>query len=540
MRSHLSRTLLVVLALVCVAVWCACPALAQTRTYSVQHSFNITPGGNIRPWVTGSYYDYGFVNQVGAIATNTTFGTVTVRPGGINQTFGVITWPPLPSQVQANSTVIVQPFGIGTPVTGSTRSWGSITVSGQHPVIADAQSTTTVTVVGRARLRSGRIVWLPAITDSTQGGTRWNNDPVMFRVKDMQTGQIVDETAVNIRTTITGNGSVSWEAGTLNVNGLDAESLSIEATVGGPHVEQSGNMMLQIIGGLVAFSDDNGIFDGVLPPIGMPGTFMVPIIPSIILDYNLGDFNGHPLEVYVHMGGGAGEPFPPQYVDNLLDVKELPDDTQVHITKPKVVTTPSGAYIDGRIYIEEPTRASGVPTRAWAICVHPNGLGPFSQNDQVELSGYVRTDPFSTERYLDLSAIDSQAPGLVPFRKLAMGNKAAAITDETAGIDLSGYYVTVWGKITYREAHGRYIYIDDCSGLSDGSLGAGPLDTDVEHKGLRVVLDAQTVPIAVPAGADYAVVSGPRGMADGGVPCVLPINPDVVSFFDVWPGGDDQ
>ena len=537
MNSRMLRALLALAVVASVASLCACPALAQQRNYDVRHSFTVTPGGNMRPWVGGMYQAFVFVNQSGGMWTNFLSGFVTIRPAGFNQSYQ-LKIPPKPSEAEANATIQVNPYGVGTPVTGSTRSNGYALIAGGHPPLAaSAQSSASVIVCGRQRLRNGRIWWFPAFTDGTMGSAAVSmpagrsKDPIMLRVKDMETGEVVTETPVDINTTIVGDGSISWEEGVLNVNGLESESLTIEASVGSPSVEEEGSLFLWIVGGIIAYSYDDGIFEGVLPPMGMLGKFMSPIINPIALTYNLGDFNGHPLSVFIHLGGGGMQDFPPQYVDNIRDVRDLPDDVEVHMIEPKVVTVATGTFTDGRIYIEEPTRASGICARPG-----PSVTGPFSRGDRIEFWGYTRTDPFSGERYVDLAGIDSQTPGLA-IGPVGMTNKTAVADETTGGIDVSGLLVTVWGKITYREPHGRYIYLDDGCGLQDGTL-----DDDgglaLPLIGLRVVLDEQTVPIAVPPGADYARVTGLRGMADGTVPCVVPVNPDVVSFFDIWPGGE--
>ena len=536
MSSRMFRALLALALVAGVASWCACPVAAQQRSYDVRHTFNVTPGGNMRPWVGGVYMDFAFVNQTGWTNSASAFGWVRIPAAGFNRSYQAKVWP-MPSEAEANSVFQVNPYGVGTPVFGSIRSHGFAKIlGGPPPVAAQSSSTTSVIVVGRQRLRNGRILWWPAFTDTATGNATVATpgrakDPIMLRVKDMETGEVFDETPVDINTTIVGDGSISWEEGVLNVNGLESESLTIEASVGSPSVEEEGSLFLWIVGGIIAYSYDDGIFEGVLPPMGMLGKFMSPIINPIALTYNLGDFNGHPLSVFIHLGGGGMQDFPPQYVDNIRDVRDLPDDVEVHMIEPKVVTVATGTFTDGRIYIEEPTRASGICARPG-----PSVTGPFSRGDRIEFWGYTRTDPFSGERYVDLAGIDSQTPGLA-IGPVGMTNKTAVADETTGGIDVSGLLVTVWGKITYREPHGRYIYLDDGCGLQDGTL-----DDDgglaLPLIGLRVVLDEQTVPIAVPPGADYARVTGLRGMADGTVPCVVPVNPDVVSFFDIWPGGE--
>ena len=538
MSSRMFRALLALALIAGVANWCACPALAQQSTYDIRHTFNVTPGGNMRPWVGGMYQGFVFVNQSGGMWTNFLSGFVRIPPAGFNQTYQ-LKIPPKPSEAEANATIQVGPYGVGTPVLGSIRSNGFAKIAGGHPPLAaSAQSSASVIVCGRQRLRNGRIWWFPAFTDGVMGSAAASmprgrsKDPVMLRAKDMETGEVFDETPVSITTSILGDGAISWEEGVLDVNGLESNSLVIEAHVGSPHVEEAGSLFLVIVGGIVTMSYDDGMFEGVLPPAGALGKFVAVIANPIALTYNLGDFKGHPLEVFVHFGGGGMQDFPPQYVDNIRDVRDLPDDVEVHITEPKVVTAASGTFTNGKIYIEEPTRASG-------ICVRP-GLGvpgAFSRGDRVRLWGYTRTDPFSGERYVDLAGIDSQSPSLLPIKPLGMTNKTAVADETTGGIDVAGMLVTVWGKITYRAPHDRYIYIDDGSGLQDGTLDSdGGLALPLI--GLRVVLDEQTSPILVPPLADYARVTGLRGMADGVVPCVGPRDTVDASFFDIWPGGE--
>ena len=105
----------------------------------------------------------------------------------------------------------------------------------------------------------------------------------------------------------------------------------------------------------------------------------------------------------------------------------------------------------------------------------------------------MRTDS-NGERYVEATSIDS----------LMSGDELGALGMNNTGFarGVTGLLVRTWGDVTYAAYDGSYIYVDDGSGLDDGS---GEI-------GVRVLLDGLNTPIAdVPDVNDYVGVTGPAG-----------------------------
>lgn len=71
-----------------------------------------------------------------------------------------------------------------------------------------------------------------------------------------------------------------------------------------------------------------------------------------------------------------------------------------------------------------------------------------------------------------------------------------------------GLLVKTWGKVTWVDATAQYFYVDDGSGLSDGTRRT---DNNLLVFGVRVSygnLAADAVPVSVPSERDIAVVTG--------------------------------
>ncbi|MHB9036530.1 MAG: carboxypeptidase regulatory-like domain-containing protein [Armatimonadota bacterium] len=146
----------------------------------------------------------------------------------------------------------------------------------------------------------------------------------------------------------------------------------------------------------------------------------------------------------------------------LSDLKSLADGSRVKLTEAKVATVNSATFSDGSYYIEEPNRFFGIK-------VVPNAANPaVLLGDRIGLIGVVGTDT-NNERFIGLQSVTGQAAG-DPLNTLGVANKS---TVAAAGASVSGMLVRVWGKVTYKDPNGLYIYIDDGSGLNDGSGQTG-------------------------------------------------------------------
>lgn len=171
--------------------------------------------------------------------------------------------------------------------------------------------------------------------------------------------------------------------------------------------------------------------------------------------------------------------------------KTLPDDTV--LPKPivgvvsTIVSDPLLGYVS---YVEDINRISG-------IIVDSQGV----TGQIVQVTGTIKSKA-SGERYISGSILSPTGPGQV-VSPLAMNNKFAA---SKSGLDTDGIMATVLGSVTnkgYDDYGNPYVYIDDGSGLKDGTVDS----TGNQNIGLRV---KTTYPEYFEIG-DYWGITGPIG-----------------------------
>ncbi len=141
-----------------------------------------------------------------------------------------------------------------------------------------------------------------------------------------------------------------------------------------------------------------------------------------------------------------------------------------------VVTAVSGEGSARRIYIQSPDRSGGI-----GVLTSEN----VSENDSALIDGTLVT--VDGERLLQASAVHILGVS-EPARALSMGNKAlgggacglqSAVVDNAASNQVSprlnnvGLLVTTWGRVSFVSADGLFFYLDDGSGISDGSGHTG-------------------------------------------------------------------
>ena len=523
-----------VLCLIICTVATLAPAWGQANvTYDVTHNLSVSPAGNPAIQVWGSYLATVAVSNPSGRASRTNTGRVQIQSGTLrlwNAHAG-----PIPSEGDANARWQIN-FGLGGPVSGFARSNGWASARPPTPSSALSQASVGIMVFARQQLPNGQIIWNPILNDWTQGmGTAVNTtpnrrvDPIVFRVKDLVTGDVVNGTLLDIKYVIDGDGSLSWEKGILSMDASQAASATFHINMTSPYIPlpQQGYLDLVITNNIITQSDDDGIFDGLLPPVGTPGAFDMALSNNLVMDYNFGDFQGHPVDAYLYLGGGADNVMPLQLVSNIAEIKSLPLDTEVEFIEPKVATNDDSAYEDSSIYIEEETRASGV--RCYRVLNQIMATGsPVLAGNRVRMHGFVRNDVINDERYLEITKVLSNDPGL-QLGPLGMSNKS--IPHVSGPLDAAGLLVKTWGRITFREPHGWYVYVDDGAGLHDGTV---EMDGTV-NTGIRVVLDEQAAPIAIPPEVNYITVTGAAGRTSGWIPCIRPASQSDIQFQVIAP-----
>lgn len=130
-----------------------------------------------------------------------------------------------------------------------------------------------------------------------------------------------------------------------------------------------------------------------------------------------------------------------------------------------------------RIYIEETNRTNGIGIATTT---------PVSLGDEVQVVGTTATS--DGERILNATSVTVVRSGIILPGKLgvigrglgggAFGRQGAVIdnagsNDYAEGLSNIGILVRVWGRVTYVDPSGAFFYLDDGSGVSDGSGWTG-------------------------------------------------------------------
>ncbi len=196
----------------------------------------------------------------------------------------------------------------------------------------------------------------------------------------------------------------------------------------------------------------------------------------------------------------------PTMVGNLSECDGLPTGTLVKTVAAKVITSPTfGAMPGNMVYLEDEDRTSGIKAIA------PSTLGTLALGDRIIVTGRTGMDS-NGERYIAATDFSDHSTG-TPLGALGLSGKALGLSQTPKGI-----LVTIWGRVTYADPNGAYVYIDDGSGIRDGT----------GKTGMMVTLDDSSITKTV-GETDYVVVTGLLGRAMNGtisVPAVRPRTDD--------------
>jgi len=178
-------------------------------------------------------------------------------------------------------------------------------------------------------------------------------------------------------------------------------------------------------------------------------------------------------------------------VERIGELRNMTLPQSIHITSPKSATSNNPGIFEG-FYIEEPDRAAGIKVIPASGSIIPG----VAEGDELTLMGILNKDA-NEELCIFANSIRSQVPGN-SLDTLGVNSKAFLNTE--------GLLVTIWGNIN--TANPNYIYVDDGSGLDDGT-GNGT--------GIRVVLNGISAPTS-----GFVIVTGVSGkLKEGDV--VLPV-----------------
>lgn len=170
-------------------------------------------------------------------------------------------------------------------------------------------------------------------------------------------------------------------------------------------------------------------------------------------------------------GGQTGVTMVTVYVmTTIRDAKMLPDGSAVYIDHAVV----SASFSD-RFYIQQPDRACGIEV-----------IGTSVVGQRVSIVGTIYTG-LNGERYIAMLGWGA-TPGTVPVAPLGMSNRALGGGDcaydafsgagqqgiaGCSGLNNIGLLVRTWGKVTLVGRHPGWFYIDDGSGIRDGTGNVG-------------------------------------------------------------------
>lgn len=178
-------------------------------------------------------------------------------------------------------------------------------------------------------------------------------------------------------------------------------------------------------------------------------------------------------------------PFP-----TLAATRSAAGGSAVMIAEPLVVTMSTGTLSGGGIYVQDQNRVCGIKV------IPASGQPALALGQRSCIMGMVGDVAGGEKAILD-ATFASIVNGAQP--------NPLAVTARTISLrihDLSGLLTRVWGKVTYVASDLSFFYVDDGTGVQDGS----------GHLGLRI----QPNGVTVPAANAYTGITGVVGMAVDG------------------------
>jgi len=160
----------------------------------------------------------------------------------------------------------------------------------------------------------------------------------------------------------------------------------------------------------------------------------------------------------------------------ISSAKALADGTNVFVTGIVTAQFPVGQP-SNEFYIQNSSRSAGIRVIS---------SSPVSLSDEVQVEGSMATS--GGERVVNGTAVIVLRSGITAPKPLAMNNRKVgggaygrqgavlnnSITNEySTGLNNIGLLVRSWGRVQYVEPGGTYFYMDDGSGLKDGSGNCG-------------------------------------------------------------------
>ncbi|MGB9586867.1 MAG: carboxypeptidase regulatory-like domain-containing protein, partial [Armatimonadota bacterium] len=181
----------------------------------------------------------------------------------------------------------------------------------------------------------------------------------------------------------------------------------------------------------------------------------------------------------------------------ISSAKTLIDGTNVFITGIVTAMFPVGQPCS-EFYIQNSSRSAGIRVVS---------SSPVSLSDEVQVQGSMAT--LEGERVLNGAAVIVLNSGVTMPKPLAMNNRKVGggaygyqgavlnnsqSNEYATGLNNIGLLTRTWGRVQYVEPSGNYFYIDDGSGLTDGS----------GYRGIRVAIAG----LPAPSPGSFVLVTG--------------------------------
>lgn len=292
------------------------PASALSIYFSA-HDFNIAPTDPTMAFAARWHWGYDAAARDTSPANqrraNSGQGPIVGPVGGPFNGFqsgtAVVPWADAYADTEGRLGVL----GIGMPLVGGTSvfGWADVYPPQGQGARASASSYSYFDAAA-GNFRNGQVQWNPrfrARLGESRGSTGLQQrgrigDPLSYRFFDPHDGWVYGE-LFRLDLDLLGDGGVdqevAWENGFLNVNARHAD---FDMVFGDQRSLQRGTASFSIRNGLVTASSDGGMFAGLMPAIGSPGTFGVNF-GSLALDV---DFGPDATDTSFHMFGD-GEAF---------------------------------------------------------------------------------------------------------------------------------------------------------------------------------------------------------------------------------------
>lgn len=310
------------------------PASAA-RSYDVEHKWWLTVAGGIPQNLTGTWRHFEHAWDLNVPASDwypraqppnfSPYGVDYIWPGDnkhvynrgengmcyANEAVESISYGSGGHGVWAGSSVANTSWSIqqqGSMLAGSNRAWGAVGVANFGTMFAFSESKLNLKS-GVADMRTGQLVWQPLWSDTASGTAAI--DPIDVTITDADDIELLTDTLVDIEHKLHRGTSLDstfgWKDGWLFADGVLDGTFS--AVVESPYVPaaERGSALLKIENGIVTESEDSGIFAGLLPGVGTPGTFNVPFVNQITLDYSYPNI-GENIAIELAGAGSAPEP----------------------------------------------------------------------------------------------------------------------------------------------------------------------------------------------------------------------------------------